>query len=407
VISLELLPAAHGDSIWIEYGSESQSRLHRVLIDGGPAHTYESALRRRISMVPEDERTLDLMVVTHIDADHIDGALILLQERSSLKVRINDMWFNGWNQLPAKTGRDAYAPLQGEFLSGLIGVDAALKAVWNKGFKGKAVVVDESNPFPEIALDGGAKLILLGPTRRELDRLRARWASAIRDFSPGDEQEALRRLRERREYRPPAAPAVFAIPQFGDDRTPANGSSISFVFEHGKTSLLLAADAHAKTLADSLKRLAEQRSTTRLRFDAVKVPHHGSMSNISQEWLQWIDCDRWLISTNGAIFNHPDVQTAELIAQHCRRPGQRPPTILCNYRSSTTARLEERADGRWVTAFPEAGGAQGPVGGLRLQWPSSQSSDQQPGAADAGETRSGKKRPQKRATQARKKRGTR
>jgi beta-lactamase superfamily II metal-dependent hydrolase len=406
VISLELLPAAHGDSIWIEYGAESQSGVHRVLIDGGPAHTYEAGLRRRVSMVPDGERSLDLMVVTHIDADHIDGALMLLQERSPLHVRIKDLWFNGWTQLP-KSDRDAYAPLQGEFLGGLIEVDAALRGRWNRAFGNKAVVVSESGPLPEISLDGGAKLILLGPTERALRRLRARWASAIRDFSPGDVQEALRRLRERREYRAPAAPAVFAVQQYGDDRTPANGSSISFVFEHGEISLLLAADADARTLAHSLKRLAEQRSTTRLRFDAVKVPHHGSMGNISDDWLRWVDCDRWLISTNGAVFNHPDVDTAELIARHCKERERRP-TFVCNYRSRSTERLEERASsGGWVTALPEGGESLGPIRGLLLKWPSSDSSDRRREAGEADKSRSAKKSPTGRASQPRKTRGTR
>jgi hypothetical protein len=47
MISIELLAAAHGEAIWIEYGSAPQ--MHRVLIDAGPAHAYESALRRRIA----------------------------------------------------------------------------------------------------------------------------------------------------------------------------------------------------------------------------------------------------------------------------------------------------------------------------------------------------------------------
>jgi beta-lactamase superfamily II metal-dependent hydrolase len=97
MISIELLPAAHGDAIWIEYGPAS--RPHRILIDGGPAPTYEAGLRRRIATLPEQKRMLELMVVTHIDADHIDGALILLQELAALKVRVDELWFNGWDQI--------------------------------------------------------------------------------------------------------------------------------------------------------------------------------------------------------------------------------------------------------------------------------------------------------------------
>ena len=363
MISLEMLPAAHGDSLWIEYGSAD--KVHRVLIDGGPAHTYEAGLRRRIADLPKDKRTIELMVVTHIDADHIDGSLILLQELASLNLHINELWFNGWNQLPKTEGApEVFAPLQGEFLGGLITVDPALQGSWNRHFGKKAVFVPNDRPLPEVLLEGGAKLTLLGPTEAELLRLRARWASAIRDFSPGDVNEALRRLRERREYRAPSPPAVFAVRHYGDDQTVANGSSISFIFEHEGISILLAGDAHARTLAASLKRLADQRSLTKLRFDAVKLPHHGSMNNVSETWLELVDCEKWLISTNGAVFNHPDKETAELIALH----RQKPPTMLCNYRSDSTEKLAD--DQRWITAFPEAESV-GPAGGLKLSWPAS------------------------------------
>lgn len=363
MISIELLPAAHGDSIWIEYGSAPH--VHRVLIDGGPAHTYESGLRRRIAAVQGEACQLDLMVITHIDADHIDGTLILLQELAQLNVHIDELWFNGWPQLPQKEGaRAAYAPLQGEFLGGVITVDPALEGIWNRKFDHRAVVVPDEGSLPEVELDGGARLILLGPSLRELRRLRTRWASAIRDFSPGNTQEALRRLRERRQYRVPATPAVFAAPRYGNDRSPANGSSISFVFERDHVSVLFAGDAHARTLAGSLKRLAQQRSVSKVRFDLVKLPHHGSMRNVSDAWLQWVDCERWLFSTNGDVFDHPDVETAQLIAHHCPEP----PTMLCNYTSPSTERLVQQAElGPWNTAFPE-GETVGPVGGLRLSW---------------------------------------
>ena len=88
MFTIELLPTAHGDAIWIEYGEEDHPR--RVVVDGGPASTYENGLRRRILEVGQ-ERTLDLLMVTHIDADHIDGALILLQEIDALKVKIGEL----------------------------------------------------------------------------------------------------------------------------------------------------------------------------------------------------------------------------------------------------------------------------------------------------------------------------
>lgn len=358
MFNIELLPAAHGDAIWIEYGTPSHP--HRIVIDGGPAPTYEKGLRQRILALPEPKRRLEMMIVTHIDADHIDGSLILLQELEALKVDIDELWFNGWTQIAdADKAPASYAPLQGEFLGGLIQVNDELRSLWNKQFNGDAVVIpdEDAGELPELQLAGDATLTLLGPTQAELRRLRARWKAAIRDFSPGDAREALNRLDERREYRPPPPPAAFAAPTFGDDRSPANGASIACVLEHGDVSVLLTGDAHARSLATSLERLAKQKSLTKLHFDAVKVPHHGSMSNVSHDWLRWIDCKRWLISTNGAVFHHPDVQTAQLIAKHSSQPA-----LLCNY-DGIADRLSAEAGGEWKAFVPES---PGPAGGLSL-----------------------------------------
>lgn len=161
--------------------------------------------------MPLDSRVFELMVVTHIDTDHIDGSIILLQDKK-LNIQIKEFWFNGWSQLPKSSG-DTLAPLQGEFLGGLLTKDPKLRQVWNRQFDGKAVVVPDNGVLPKIELEGGAQITLLGPTSAELNRLRARWSSAIRDFTPGDPDEALRRLRERSGYKAPEAPAIFATRQ--------------------------------------------------------------------------------------------------------------------------------------------------------------------------------------------------
>src|SRR5687767_2317245 len=93
VYKIELLPAAHGDALWIEYGNSRDPV--RILIDGGPAHTYERGLRARFQRLRSLDRAagrgdsrIDLFVVTHIDCDHIDGAVLLLRESKSWEIDI-------------------------------------------------------------------------------------------------------------------------------------------------------------------------------------------------------------------------------------------------------------------------------------------------------------------------------
>lgn len=358
---VELLPAAHGDSIWIEYGDPDRPR--RILIDGGPAPTYEPGLFKRLQTLKKNER-IDLFVVTHIDSDHIDGAVILLQHAKDLGVKFDEVWFNGWRHIKDAEG-DNLQPLQGEFLGALL--EREVRDEWNASAKtrSKAIAVPDAEPLPTWDLPDNARLTLLSPGPAQIKRLRARWSAAMRDFA-GDSVEALRRLKERREYRPPAPPPVFGGGKtYGSDRSPANGSSIAFLLEHDGVAVLFGADAYARVLADSLRRLSEARNPGRglpIRLDAFKLPHHGSLANVSEELVTATLCSRYLVSTNGAVFGHPDRETAELIAKHA--PASE---FLCNYKSDTTlAFADARATPRWRTHYPGDGVPAGDFGGFVL-----------------------------------------
>jgi beta-lactamase superfamily II metal-dependent hydrolase len=362
MFTVELLPAAHGDAIWIEYGDATKPR--RIVIDGGPASSYENGLHRRLLRLTRDDRRIDLLVVTHIDSDHIDGSIILLRAAEELGLSFGEIWFNGWEQLKhEKAHTEGFQPLQGEFLNALLEFPR-YRECWNVQSNGSPIHVPDDGALPAWNLPDNAKVTILSPGTRQINRLRARWKSALREFSPGDRDEALRRLEARREYRPPPVPPVFGVRSFGDDRSVANGSSISFLLEHDGISCLLAADAHPRVLAASLKRLLASRGSEhseRLRLDAFKLPHHGSLSNVNEEVLSLVDCSRWMISTNGAIYQHPDRQTAELIARNSREV----PEFLCNYECETTLAFADPKQ-RWRTRYPDKSVSGGPPLGIRV-----------------------------------------
>lgn len=141
---LELLPAAHGDSIWIEYGEPKKP--HRIVIDGGPAATYEAGLHKRLLLLPSKDRRIDLLVVTHIDSDHIDGSIILLREAEQLGVHFGEIWFNAWAQLQ-KDEVEGFKPLQGEFLGALLDFPR-YRECWNPRTKGLAIMVPDEGALP-------------------------------------------------------------------------------------------------------------------------------------------------------------------------------------------------------------------------------------------------------------------
>jgi hypothetical protein len=335
-VTLDVLPAGHGDALVVTHGPRSRRR--RILIDGGPAPKYEEGLRAHLLSLPESQRRFDLAIVTHIDADHIDGMLKLLQDEA-LGLKVREIWFNGWPQIsgsaiPTPPRPGDRGPLQGEFLTDLLGTRR-----WNTTFAGGVAGQDLDHP---IALPGGASLSVLCPTETELTRLRREWDRTVTEagFAPGDSAAVARRLEASGRYEPPedgvrsrGGPPVRARPKLGSDRAVANGSSIAVVFEAEGRRLLLAGDAHARVMVDALRAAAEREGTARVKVDVFKLAHHGSAGNLSRDLLGLVDCDRFVVSTNGQYFNHPDVEAIELLGRPGRADG---PTVYFNYDSDTT-----------------------------------------------------------------------
>ncbi|NOK34753.1 MBL fold metallo-hydrolase [Corallococcus exercitus] len=329
MLRIEMLPAHHGDCLLVSYGDESHPK--RILIDGGTRATWPT-LRKRIEQLPENERHFELLIVTHIDDDHIGGILKLLQS-SQLGVTFGDIWFNGWKHLftqPPPKLRDWLGPRQGEDLSELL-VKNSLP--WNKLFAGEAIKVPDSGPLPIRDLDGGLRLTLLSPTREGLEKLDKKWTDTLmsQGIIPG---EAAAQAKAGRNWLGAGINlADFDLNTFHPDKAEANGSSIAVLAEHEGHSILLTGDAFAPVLETNLQRLpAYDVAACKLKVDAVKIPHHASKANVSPGLLRLLSCSRYLISTNGDVFEHPDIEAVGRILTF----GGHSPELFFNYRSDTT-----------------------------------------------------------------------
>jgi hypothetical protein len=328
MLAVELLNARHGDAIFIEYGDPE--RPHRILIDGGPYHAYDDpgGLLQRLQALPEDQRRLDLVVMTHIDTDHIDGVITLLQE-AALGLTIDDLWFNGWKHLHLAV-EGLLGGKQGQFLGALI---EHLALPWNLntawGATHGVVVVPEDGPLPVARLPGGATATLLSPSPGQLGDLHRDWAATLRaaDFDPDDPRDALEKLRERRDLRPVLGEGVLGKQE---DTSSANASSIAFVFEYEGDRVLFAGDAFASVLEAAARRYTKEYGA--LEVAAFKLPHHGSWSNLSPELLHLVTTDTYLVSTNGKYYDHPDDDAIELIMRH----GGQPSRLVFNYEQEHT-----------------------------------------------------------------------
>ena len=329
MIELTMLPAGHGDCLLLEYGQADDDR-HRVLIDGGTSGTWK-CLNRRLSRLPEAQRRFELLIITHIDADHIAGALKLLEDER-LGIQFSDIWFNGYRHLP-ETPLESLGAVQGERLTDRLLDD---QHPWNRHFGGRTVRLHAQAGLPVVTLPGGLRLTLLSPDQQRLAELKPKWEKEIRKAGL-DPRNPIKESAE-----PTPAPGGLealggglpdierlADSPFDEDDSLANGASIAVLAEYAGQRLLLTGDAHPSILIDSIKRLNCWTNEPRLRLDALKLPHHGSKANLPVELLKLIDCPRYLVSTNGAYFKHPD---QEAIARIIKYGGERP-ELLFNYKS--------------------------------------------------------------------------
>lgn len=312
-LTIEMLPARHGDALWLEWGDPGDR--HRMLIDGGPKPAVGD-VRQRIEQLDPGDRHLDLLVVTHIDLDHIAGVIELLEDRS-LGLTFDDVWFNDRRHLPEDAS--TRGAIQGEYLAEQLTTG---QHPWNEAFKQHAVQVPDAGALPRVELAGGLALTVLSPTPDKLRALRDEWDATIEDAARKAEQRA----RDEAEERTRGDRDVF-----GTDSSKANGTSIALIVDYSDERWLLAGDAHSDVLLAGLQRFGDAVGERPVRLDGVKLPHHGSARNITPDLLAAIDCSRFLVSTDGSYFKHPDRECIDLIVRAVDRPE-----LVFNYRTPFT-----------------------------------------------------------------------
>lgn len=315
--SVSSLPARHGDCLWVEYGNEEEPNI--VLIDAGPS--LSDQLVSRLKSLKARNGVLELVVVTHIDEDHI-GGMIKLLDKNFFDVPVKDFWFNGFHHLPEHD--ESFGPKQADKLTALI-VEKQLP--WNLAFDEGPIIIDDTAEPHIVELDGDAKVRILSPDSTQLGRLRPVWESVCGEVGlledilklevqADDQDEAFG-------IGTPDIPGLLQA-SFVEDTTEANGSSIAFIFEHAGEQVLFGADAYPSRLIKSLDNVSKAPH----KFALVKLPHHGSQKNVSDDLIASLDCPVYLFSSNGAKFKHPSpVAVARVIA------GGDAPTIAFNYRS--------------------------------------------------------------------------
>lgn len=322
--ALEALEAKHGDALLLHYGSETDPQL--IVIDGGPAGAYARALQPRLDQLkqersPDEPLPIRMVMVSHLDDDHINGVLQLISKLADLKEQdkplpyeITTLWHNSFDDLLGNEADELVASLRSAVKAAstasfpaslpvrrdtalvLASVkqgrqlrDAArrLGSGVNDGF-GNLVMVPAGKKSRVFDAGNGLKLTVIGPDEERVQALQKEWDEQI-------QQAGLARA------------ADLA------DNSAFNLSSITVLAKFRNKSMLLTGDARGDYVLAGLRR-ARLLKRGKLHVDLLKIPHHGSDNNVDTSFFRVVTADHYVVSGDGGDGN-PEVATFKMISE--------------------------------------------------------------------------------------------
>jgi Predicted hydrolase (metallo-beta-lactamase superfamily) len=319
---LHLLPAANGDCLLLQWQYQNQN--HHLLIDGGTPGSYPTGLKPVLQQLHDANEIIDLLVLTHIDNDHIGGILKLASEIEKGDFRknfVNQWWYNSRAVL-GKAFNDEVSNFPGIALP----KDNEAKDTqisFNQGKNLEFFLTKNQNHYHRaIHLGikpieiGGAKITILSPNLETLKKLYKNWEKYVAK----ETKQKIVHATSDYEF----SIEDLSTKKYFPDSSVFNASSIAFLFEFDDLALLFLGDAVPEIYIPAIKELCEQRSIPNLKLDLVKISHHGSRFNFNKDLLECINCTQYATSTDGKKHAHPHKTTfAKIIKSKFRTPNEK------------------------------------------------------------------------------------
>ncbi|MGL4850228.1 MAG: ComEC/Rec2 family competence protein [Clostridium sp.] len=350
-VEVTSFPASYGDSFLLEIINDMET--YRILIDCGFKRTYLNCLKEK------ELKKLDMLILTHIDEDHIGGALEILNQIP--KIDIKEIWFNDLYKIyeykKIKTTMEHISENKGK--QGEVGYAKAKTIsnylyenyleVWNKNH---TLICCDAKKYKEIKiLNGLGKIILLSPNIERVNELFLAWIAHMRDVKlkyDTNEINSFYKFIKSNDYIATRVQNncgnngldIEKLADYdGNKNSVVNNSSIAFLIEIFDKKILFLGDANGKDVVNALKEYMSDKNIDNLKVDLVKVSHHGSKNNTDKEFFSICKSDKYLISTNGHRFNHPDMECLSKIIYHQKEYK----TIIFNYlREDVKSKLNKK-----------------------------------------------------------------
>ncbi|PFX61619.1 MBL fold protein [Bacillus wiedmannii] len=302
-ISIKVLPAEDGDCFILSFNKRN------ILIDGGrSSRNLLRHLEMELQSIKDKTESIDLLVITHIDDDHIGGVLSIF-EMNIHKELIQNVWFNSGRLIDGYFKEENNVNDERDIPLILTDTQVGIE-------KGNSLEKElkKSNIEPKYVINQGATAHLdgaifriLSPNQKALAKLNENWEVEI-------EEETNLEINNQKNNDYAQTLQSLANQKFKQDTSNVNASSIAFLFEYNCKKVLLLGDSHPSIVKEGLERLGYS-SQNKLYVDVVKISHHGSRKNTSEQLLELIECRNFIISTNGGrgVRNLPDKESLSRI----------------------------------------------------------------------------------------------
>ncbi len=310
-LELRVIKAGNGDSLLLKF-KDLTNKKRNILIDGGNKKSdYNKYLKNEILELIRLKENIDLLIITHNDQDHIKGIEYLLKDPDIDKSIIKSIWFNYFKN---ETFSNVNKPNYDISTADAIKVQNLINEYKIPSFN-KTLETRKKIKF------FGSKITLLSPFIENLTQYKDKQTVDVSATSD-DYNYTISELIK-------GNPNVLNGIDENLDDSFSNATSIAFLFEYNNKSLLFLGDALSEIIESNLRSILTERNLESIKIDIIKLSHHGSSRNTSMSLLDLIDCDTFIISTNGKKANLPNKLLISKILSRSRKVST--DRIIFNY----------------------------------------------------------------------------
>ena len=331
IFTLEILKAKKGDSLILHYGCKESPGI--IIIDGGPSGVFRSSLKPKLDEIKSERKekklplSIDLIMVSHIDDDHIKGILELFKHtKDSIEeeFKIRSLWHNSFDDIIGNKPEELQSLAQQDFGLASLSPRSILQDDWknansklilvsvpqgrqlandarglgipiNMHFDG-LIMANKSNDVIQLKPDSVLTFKIVSPSKKEVESLQNEWDKILKEKNLGKPVEVVEYL---------------------DKSVPNLASLVALVEMKGK-QILFTGDARGDLILRDLKDGGYINKNGNLMIDVLKLPHHGSSNNVEQDFFDTIIADHYIISGDGSHGN-PNVETFQMIFDSRRK----------------------------------------------------------------------------------------